>query len=53
MLSATEESYMSHLQEHSGHRAELIIFDCDGMLIDSEMIATTALSAALIREIDQ
>lgn len=39
MLSTTGESYMSHLEVHSDHCVELIIFECDGVLIDSGMIA--------------
>lgn len=41
---------MSHLGVHRNRRTELIIFDCDGVLIDSEIIAATALSAALAED---
>lgn len=41
---------MSYLEARSNHRVELIIFDCDGVLIDSEMIAATALSEALAED---
>lgn len=41
---------MWHLGVHRNRRTELIIFDCDAVLIDSEIIAATALSAALAED---
>jgi beta-phosphoglucomutase-like phosphatase (HAD superfamily) len=41
---------MIPLDVHRNCRIELIIFDCDGVPIDSEMIAATALSAALAED---
>ena len=35
---------MSHLGVHRNRRTELIIFDCDGVLIDSEIIAATVIT---------